>query len=296
MGDVDDAIGLGGGKTEIVEISEVATARRSAERGDCRCGGIRSDECGDLVTGGEEFGDDVRTGVAGSASDEYVHARVNGLSPVYYSAYSEFVSIPLLTPGAGRPRRADAVRNHQRLIVAAQEVLAERGAAGITMDGLAELTGLGKGTVVRAFGSRAGIFRDLLDADELAFQERVMRGEPPLGPGADPVQRLVAYGRARFAHLMNHLQIIRETLEPGSEAPASGVRFTQIHIRMLLAQADIGVDDLDNLAVQLTVALEGPLLLALQAPLPPTARNVGSFEDSWQTLVERVCTRPASAG
>jgi polyketide synthase 12 len=185
------------------------------------------------------------------------------------------------------------VRNHERLIAVAREVVAEQGAGGITMDGLAERAGLGKGTVFRAFGSRAGIFRDLLGTDEIAFQQRVMQGEPPLGPGAAPVQRLVAYGRARYAHLMDHVQIMRETLEPGGAAPASGVQFTQIHLRMLLAKADIGIEDLDNLAVQLTLALEGPLLLALQAPLPATARSVGSFEDSWQTLVERVCTRPA---
>ncbi|MGB3375274.1 MAG: TetR/AcrR family transcriptional regulator [Microbacterium sp.] len=204
------------------------------------------------------------------------------------------MSIPLLQPGGPRPKRADAVRNHERLIAAAQQVLAERGPSGITMDGLAERTGLGKGTVVRAFGSRAGIFRDLLGTDEFAFQQRVMQGEPPLGPGADPVQRLIAYGRARYSHLVNHLQVMRETLEPGGEVPASGAQFTQIHIRMLLARAHIGVEDLDNLAVQLTLALEGPLLLALSAPPPPTARSVGSFEDSWQTLIERVCTRPAA--
>lgn len=160
------------------------------------------------------------------------------------------------------------------------------------MDGLAERTGLGKGTVVRAFGSRAGIFRDLLATDELEFQARVIRGEPPLGPGGDPVQRLIAYGRARYAYLLDHVQVMRETLEPGGAVPASGVQFTQIHIRMLLGQANIGVDDLDNLTVQLTLALDGPLLLALTAPPPPTARRVGSFEDSWQTLVERVCMRP----
>jgi polyketide synthase 12 len=205
------------------------------------------------------------------------------------------VNLPLLQPGGARPKRADAVRNHRRLITAAQEMLAERGPAGITMDGLAERTGLGKGTVVRAFGSRAGIFRDLLGTDEFAFQERVMRGEPPLGPGADPVQRLIAYGRARYAHLMEHVQVMRETLEPGSEVPGSGVEFTRIHIRMLLTQAQIGVDDLDNLAVQLTLALEGPLLLALTARPPALARDTaGSFEDSWQTLVERVCTRPSA--
>lgn len=198
------------------------------------------------------------------------------------------VSLPLASPEGQRPRRADAVRNREHLLAVAQQILADAGAAGITMDGLAERAGLGKGTVFRAFGTRAGIFRALLEADEIAFQTDVIHGEPPLGPGAGPVQRLVAYGRARSTFLMNHLELMQATVEPGSQVPASGVEFTQIHLRMLLAQADLGIADLDNLAVQLTLALDGPLLLAISRPPPATARRVGSLEDSWQTLIERL--------
>jgi AcrR family transcriptional regulator len=158
------------------------------------------------------------------------------------------------------------------------------------MDGLAERAGLGKGTVFRAFGTRAGIFRALLEADEVAFQTDVIQGKPPLGPGADPVRRLIAYGRARSTFLMDHLELTRATLEPGNPIPASGVEFTQVHLRMLLAQADLGIADIDNLAVQLTLALDGPLLLAFYNPPPPPARRGGSLEDSWQTLIERLCT------
>lgn len=200
------------------------------------------------------------------------------------------MSLPLVPLGSPRPKRADAVRNREHLIAVAREVLAERGAAGITMDGLAERAGLGKGTVFRAFSTRPGIFRALLEADEIAFQTEVIRGEPPLGPGADPVQRLVAYGRARSTFLMDHLEVMQATLEPGGPVPASGVEFTQTHIRMLLAHADLGITDIDNLAVQLTLALDGPLLLALYNPPPATARRVGSLEDSWQTLIERLCS------
>jgi polyketide synthase 12 len=157
------------------------------------------------------------------------------------------------------------------------------------MDGLADRAGLGKGTVFRAFGTRAGIFRALLGADEIAFQTGVIQGDPPLGPGAAPVQRLIAYGRARSTFLMDHLELMRATLEPGGSIPASGVEFTQVHIRMLLVQAQLGIADVDNLAVQLTLALDGPLLLAFYNPPPATARRVGSLEDSWQTLIERLC-------
>jgi AcrR family transcriptional regulator len=205
------------------------------------------------------------------------------------------VDHPLVPLGRPRPQRADAARNRERLVAAARDMLAEAGAAGITMDGLAERAGLGKGTVFRAFRTRAGIFRALLEADEVAFQAGVIQGAPPLGPGADAVARLIAYGRARSTFLMEHLELTRATLEPGAAIPASGIEFTQTHIRTLLAQADLGIDDIDNLAVQLTLALDGPLLLASYNPPPPTARRVGSLEDSWQTLIERLCA-PGPAG
>ncbi|HEY0240470.1 MAG TPA: TetR/AcrR family transcriptional regulator, partial [Friedmanniella sp.] len=146
------------------------------------------------------------------------------------------------------------------------------------------------------FGTRAGIFRALLEVDETAFQTDVMGGEPPLGPGADPVRRLVAYGRARSTFLMDHLELMQATLEPSNPIPASGIEFTQTHVRMLLVQADLGIADVDNLAVQLTLALDGPLLLAFYNPPPATARRVGSLEDSWQTLVERLCRPGPTSG
>jgi AcrR family transcriptional regulator len=198
------------------------------------------------------------------------------------------MSSPLVPLGRPRPQRADAVRNREHLVAVARAAFTEAGAAGITMDGLAERAGLGKGTVFRAFGTRAGIFRALLEADEIAFQTAVIRGDPPLGPGADPVARLIAYGRARSTFLMDHFELMRATLEPGAAVPVSGVEFTQTHLRMLLDQADLGIADIDNLAVQLSLALDGPLLLASSRPPPPGTRRVGSLEDSWQTLIERL--------
>ena len=89
--------------------------------------------------------------------------------------------------------RADAARNRRLLLATAREMLAAHGADKLTMDGLAERAGLGKGTVFRRFGTRAGIFQALLDDDERAFQQQVLSGPPPLGPGrpaAGPADRL----------------------------------------------------------------------------------------------------------
>src|ERR1700761_3303754 len=94
--------------------------------------------------------------------------------------------------------RADAARNRRHLLATAREMLAEQGADRITMDALAERAGLGKGTVFRRFGTRAGIFQALLDDDERDFQGQVLSGPPPLGPGAPALERLIAYGHARI--------------------------------------------------------------------------------------------------
>ena len=88
--------------------------------------------------------------------------------------------------GAPPAERADAARNRLHLLTTARQMLAEQGPDRLTMDGLAERAGLGKGTVFRRFGSRAGIFQALLDDDEKTFQQQVLSGPPPLGPGADP--------------------------------------------------------------------------------------------------------------
>jgi polyketide synthase 12 len=196
-----------------------------------------------------------------------------------------------VTWGAPHPERADAARNRQHLIATARQMLAELGADRITMDALAERSGLGKGTVFRRFGTRAGIFQALLDDGERAFQERVLSGPSPLGPGAPPQDRLIAYGEARIRFLMEHREIARAALDGRQPIPAgSETPLSQIHIRMLLAQIDLGPADLDLLAIQFTAALDGPLLLYLSADLNHTAHQVEQrLARGWQDLVHRVC-------
>jgi polyketide synthase 12 len=60
---------------------------------------------------------------------------------------------------------------------------------------------------------------------------------------------------------------------------------------MLLGQMDLGAADLDVLAVQLTAALDGPLLLYLSASdLTEAASQIEErIARSWQDLVQRVC-------
>ena len=199
---------------------------------------------------------------------------------------------PVVSWGSPHCERADAARNRRLLLAAAREMLAEDGADKLTMDGLAERAGLGKGTVFRRFGTRAGIFQALLDDAERTFQELVLSGPPPLGPGAPPLDRLVAYGQARIGFLIEHRDIARATLD-GSEPIPAGSRtpMSQLHIRVLLGQMDLGPADLDVLAVQLSAALDGPLLLYLSADdlAEPAARSAERIARGWHDLIRRAC-------
>jgi AcrR family transcriptional regulator len=166
------------------------------------------------------------------------------------------------------------------------------GAGQLTMDGLAERAGLGKGSVFRRFGTRAGIFAALLDDDERDFQEQVLAGPPPIGPGAPPLDRLIAYGRARIDFLIGHREIARAALDGRESVPAgSQTPMSREHIRFLLGEMSLDAADLDVLATQLTAALDGPLLLYLSSAIltqaaPQVSERLGR---GWQDLIQRVC-------
>jgi polyketide synthase 12 len=193
--------------------------------------------------------------------------------------------------GAPHAERADAARNRLHLLTTARQMLAEQGADRLTMDGLAERAELGKGTVFRRFGTRAGIFQALLDDDEKTFQQQVLSGPPPLGPGADPLDRLIAYGRARAGFMVGHRDIARAALDRSQPIPAGRqAPMSHIHIRVLLARLNLGRVDLDMLATQLAAALDGPVLLYLSAgELAGDGDTEQRLGQAWQDLVERVC-------
>jgi hypothetical protein len=120
----------------------------------------------------------------------------------------------------------------------------------------------------------------------------VLSGAPPLGPGAPPLDRLIAYGRARAGFLIEQREIARAALDSSQPVPAgSQTPLSRVHIRMLLGQMDLGAADLDVLALQLTAALDAPMLLYLSAAdLAGAPAETGErIARSWQDLVRRVC-------
>jgi AcrR family transcriptional regulator len=194
-------------------------------------------------------------------------------------------STPLPLLGAETHLRADAVRNRARLLEAAARLAAEHGAAAITMENVAAAAGVGKGTVSRRFGDRNGLLRALLDRAEHRLQEAFLSGPPPLGPDADAVTRLRAFGPALLRHERAHLDLsLAAEPVPGLryQIPARRVHHTHVAalVRAILPDADA-----DLLAHTLLASVDVVLVDHL-------VRNHGMplerIEAGWHDLVDRL--------
>ncbi|MFC8182021.1 MULTISPECIES: TetR/AcrR family transcriptional regulator [Nocardiaceae] len=190
-----------------------------------------------------------------------------------------------MLPIAGEEtERCDAARNRRLLLDAASELVATVGADAVTMDGLAAKAGVGKGTVFRRFGSRSGLMQSLLDHTEKELQQSFLFGPPPLGPGADPIDRLVAFGRARLQLVEVQGEVMRAAENSALvrySAPAHMVNYT--HVLTLLRSADVG-GDLELLAYNLLTPLEATLVMHQFRDL---GMPIERLADGWEDLVRR---------
>lgn len=193
--------------------------------------------------------------------------------------------LPLLD--APPPERSDAARNRVALLEAAQRLVDEGGVAGVTMERVAAAAGVGKGTVFRRFESREGLMGALLNHSETAWQAAVLSGPAPLGPGAEPWDRLLAFGRSRLDTTLLHVDLIRAAGRAGTRSYAA-YSFAAMHVRHLLSQ--LGVDgDIALLAVALMAPLEAPIL---EQQVSVEHLDVDRVYAGWVELARRVTCRP----
>lgn len=168
--------------------------------------------------------------------------------------------------------RADAARNRAAVLEAAATLFARHGVANVSMDQVAAAAGVGKGTLFRRFGDKAGLAVALLDERERELQERILTGPAPLGPvgNPSPVDRLVAFVEAYLDYVLSHLDLVRmsETASPGARYRVGAYRFWHRHVSLLLAAARPGADA-DALAHVLLAPLAAEHLHATTADLDP---------------------------
>jgi AcrR family transcriptional regulator len=201
---------------------------------------------------------------------------------------------PFELPVIGAPvERADAARNRQRILAAAQKLFARDGVAATSMDAIALEAGVGKGTLFRRFGDRASLALAVLESSERDFQEGFIRGPAPLGPGAPACQRLIAFGHALLTHLAAHgdLLLAAQTAgAPGKRFDAGPHGAYRAHVVTLVREA---APDLDaEYTAEALLAQLGAEVVLHQ--LRGRGMTLGRLAAGWEALARRVLVAPSA--
>ena len=195
--------------------------------------------------------------------------------------------LPVSAPQEPPQERGDAARNRALLLDAARNLVAQRGADAVTMDDVAGAAGVGKGTVFRRFGSRAGLMMVLLDEDERASQQAFLFGPPPLGPDAPPMDRLVAFGRERIGFVHTHHALLSAANRDPHTRHVGAAAVQRTHVRVLLQTADT-TGDLDVQTDALLALLDVDYV---EHQLNEGGHTLATLGDAWESLARKLCGR-----
>jgi len=180
--------------------------------------------------------------------------------------------------------RADAARNRERILHAAGELVASCGIDGVSMEDVAKAACVGTGTLYRRFGDRAGLAFALLDEQTRDFQNALIAGPPPLGPGASAAERLQAFG-AGYIELLERHAALMVAASPGGRDGERVHAFFATHLKILLQEA----------APELNPDFTAEALLATLAPahhLRLRERySLAQMANEWCALVQSVTRR-----
>ena len=194
--------------------------------------------------------------------------------------------LPLTTAPLPERERADARRNRERILCAAARLVDEHGIDCVSMDDVAAAAGVGKGTLYRRFGDRHTLLRALIEEPERDFQDELIRGEPPLGPGAPAIERLRAFGAGQLALLERHARFMfagDKILGGHHDHPVYA--FHRVHLSFLLREI-LGDDARTDYLVDVLLAALAPELFLYQREL--RGMPLEELIDGWQALADAV--------
>jgi AcrR family transcriptional regulator len=195
--------------------------------------------------------------------------------------------LPLIEPGLAPRERADAARNRLRILSAAAELVEARGIEHVSMDDVARAACVGTGTLYRRFGDRAGLALALLDEETREFQDALISGPPPLGPGAPAAERLHACGASYLALLERHSDLLAVAVASGRDGPGP-LAFYATHLTILLRDAAPHLDAEFTAQALLATLAPGHHLLSRNGYGWPLER----LHTGWCTLVSALVTPP----
>src|SRR6478672_11002276 len=178
------------------------------------------------------------------------------------------------------PERADAARNREAILAAALRLVETRGVGCVTMDTVATEAGVGKGTLFRRFESREGLMAAVLNESETVWQGSVISGPPPLGPGAPPMERLLAFGHSRMRVNVTSGALIKAATGDSAARSRAAASFAVMHVRHLLHELRVSGD-----LVLLSIAILAPLDIMVIEQQQRDNISLDRIEAGWDDLV-----------
>lgn len=152
--------------------------------------------------------------------------------------------------------RADAQRNRERILAAAEEVFLERG-ANVVLDEVAKRAGVGVATLYRRFPTREDLLAAAYSARFETFAETSRRRDAEL----DPVSALRLYLEELVQHtnvyrgLAASLGTVLQVGTPGCAATSKeGLRLLERAQKAGVVRSDVTFDDLVCVATAISLA------------------------------------------
>lgn len=173
---------------------------------------------------------------------------------------------------AQRAERADALRNREAVLAAADALFAASGSPhSVSMDEIAAAAGVGKGTLFRRFGDRAGLIAAVITS-RLEPLRQAVREAQEAAAGSTPRQRVLDLLDASLRFKIENRNLMSAAEDAGIGSPYRAEHYGWWH-EMLRAQLEAvpGVRDADFTAHALLAAIRADLVVHLvdDRKMPP---------------------------
>lgn len=175
-----------------------------------------------------------------------------------------------------RKERADALRNREAVLAAADELFARsQSPGGVSMDDIAAAAGVGKGTLFRRFGDRTGLIQAVVELRIQSLRHAVEAGPAPLGPATPPEERVPALLDALLSFKLDNRHLTLALEETGSGSPYQAAHYAWWHRTLAdTLQRTPGLRDSDYAAHALLAATRADLVEHLVGQEHMTAEHM----------------------
>ncbi|MGW3909997.1 TetR/AcrR family transcriptional regulator [Streptomyces sp. NPDC005070] len=162
-----------------------------------------------------------------------------------------------------RPERADALRNREAVLAAADGLFAASSSPhSVSMDDIAAAAGVGKGTLFRRFGDRAGLIAAVIASRLEPLQQAVRDAQD--AAGSSPHRRVRELLDALLSFKIDNRNLMSAAEDAGLSSPYQAEHYGWWHETLRTELAEVpGVHDADFTAHALLAAVRADLVAHL---------------------------------